>query len=171
MLQIYTGDGKGKTTASIGQGIRAAGRGYRVCMVQFLKGGPTGELEIIKNIPNFNIFRFESPRDFVWNLKGDEIEELKLEIKEGYKFIIKTLENNECDLLIIDEIMGVLSYDFITKEEVIKLLESNKNNIEIVMTGRNVPDYLVERADLITEMKPIKHYFDKGVPARKGIEY
>lgn len=171
MIQIYTGNGKGKTTASIGQGIRAAGNGFKVYMVQFLKGGPTGELEIVKNIPNFNIFRFESPKDFVWNLKPKEIEVLKGEIKEGYNFILKAIENNECDLLIIDEIMAVLSYGYLTKEEVLKILDSNKNNIEIVMTGRDVPEYLVERADLVTEMKMIKHYFEKGVPARKGIEF
>ncbi|MGG7176258.1 cob(I)yrinic acid a,c-diamide adenosyltransferase [Clostridium paraputrificum] len=171
MIQIYTGDGKGKTTAAIGQGIRAAGNDLEVYMVQFLKGGVTGELETVKKIPNFKIFRFEKPKDFVWNLKPEEIEELKKEIKEAYKFIIETIETKKCDVLIIDEIMGVLSNGFLTKEEACHILDINKENIEIIMTGRNVPEYLVERADLVTEMKMIKHYYEKGVPARKGIEF
>ena len=171
MIQIYTGDGKGKTTASIGQGIRAAGRGLKVYMVQFLKGTPTGELEILKNIDNFKVFRFEEARDFVWNLNEEEIEELKKEVLEAYKFILKVVENGECDLLIMDEIMGVLGNKFLTASDIIEIINRNKHNIEIVMTGRNVPDELAERADLITEMKMIKHYYEKGIPAREGIEY
>ena len=84
MIQIYTGNGKGKTTASIGQGVRAAGRGFKVYMVQFLKGTPTGELESLKKIDNFKVFRFEEKRDFVWNLNEEEIEELKKEVINAY---------------------------------------------------------------------------------------
>ena len=171
MIQIYTGNGKGKTTAAIGQGIRAAGRGREVYMLQFLKGGHTGELDIIKNIPNFNIFRFESPKGFVWNLTEEEIEVLKKEIREGYNFIIDTLENNKCDLLIVDEIMAVLSYKYLDEDDVRKIFEANKTDIEIIMTGRNAPKYLIDKADLVTEMKMIKHYYEKGVPAREGIEF
>lgn len=171
MIQIYTGDGKGKTTASIGQGIRAAGRGFKVYMVQFLKGTPTGELEILKNIDNFKVFRFEEERDFVWNLNEEEIEELKKEVLNAYNFILKVIDNKECDLLIMDEIMGVLSNKFLTVNEILEIIDRNKHNIEIVMTGRDVPKELADRADLITEMKMIKHYFEKGVHAREGIEY
>lgn len=171
MIQIYTGDGKGKTTAAIGQGVRAAGSGLKVFMVQFLKGGPTGELESLKNIDNFEIFRFEKQRDFVWNLNEEEIEELKLEILDGYKFILDSIKNKKCDLLIIDELLGVLSNKFLSIEDVNKIIEMNRHGIEIIITGRNVPDTLIEKADLVTEMKMIKHYFDKGVPARRGIEF
>ena len=108
MIQIYTGNGKGKTTASIGQGVRAAGRGFKVYMVQFLKGTPTGELESLRKIDNFKVFRFEEKRDFVWNLNEEEIEELKKEVMNAYNFILEIVENKECDLLIMDEIMGVL---------------------------------------------------------------
>ncbi len=170
MFAIYTGDGKGKTTAALGQGLRAVGSGLKVYMVQFLKGGKTGELNSVKNLENFTIFRFEKPRDFVWNLKEDEIEELKKEIKKGYDFILKALENKECDMLIIDEIMAVLSYKFLSIEEALEIV-NKMDNTEIIMTGRNAPKELIEKADLVTEMKMIKHYFNKGIKARKGIEF
>ena len=171
MIQIYTGNGKGKTTASIGQGVRAAGRGFKVYMVQFLKGTPTGELESLRKIDNFKVFRFEEKRDFVWNLNAEEIEELKKEVIKAYNFILEVVENKECDLLIMDEIMGVLKNGFLSVEGIIEIINRNKQDIEIIMTGRDVPRELADRADLITEMKMVKHYYEKGVPAREGIEY
>lgn len=172
LVQVYTGDGKGKTTAAIGQGMRAYGNGLKVYMLQFLKGGPTGELKTIDELnDNFKIFRFEKPRDFVWNLNEDEKEELKREIKEGYKFIINTIKENKCDVLIIDEIMGVLYNKFLTEEEVIYIIDNKPQSMELILTGRNIPEAILKKSDLVTEMKCIKHYFEKGVGARKGIEY
>ena len=165
MIQIYTGNGKGKTTASIGQGVRAAGRGFKVYMVQFLKGTPTGELESLRKIDNFKVFRFEEKRDFVWNLNA------KKEVIKAYNFILEVVENKECDLLIMDEIMGVLKNGFLSVEDIVEIINRNNHDIEIIMTGRDVPKELADRADLITEMKMVKHYYEKGVPAREGIEY
>lgn len=172
LVQIYTGDGKGKTTAAIGQGMRAYGNNLRVYMVQFLKGRKTGELNTINELgDNFKLFRFEKPRDFVWNLNEEQKEELKYEIKEGYKFVLETIKESKCDVLIIDEIMGVLSNKFLTVDEVLYIIDNKPSNMELILTGRNVPKEIVEKADLVTEMKCIKHYFEKGIPARKGIEY
>lgn len=171
-VQIYTGNGKGKTTAAVGLGVRAAGDGYSVFMVQFLKSGSTGELESIKKLePNFKIFRFEKKRGFFWTLNDEEKAELKLEIQEAYKFCLETLKNNKCDILIMDEIMGALSNELVSKEQVLQLMDDKPNNVELILTGRNVPEEIVDRADLVTEMREIKHYFSKGVPAREGIEY
>lgn len=171
MIQIYTGDGKGKTTAAIGQGIRAAGNGFKVIMVQFLKSGETGELNIIRNIDNFEIKRFEREKGFTWELNEEELDELRGEIKTAYNYIKKVVKNNECNMLIIDEIMAVLKNKFLSEEEVLELLNMSNEEMEIVLTGRDVPQVLVERADLVTEMKLIKHYYNKGIPARKGIEF
>lgn len=171
LVQIYTGDGKGKTTAAIGQGIRSAGYGLNVVMVQFLKGGYTGELSTIDKIDNFNIFRFEKERDFVWNLSKAEIEELKKEIRTGYEFIKKIVDEGFCDVLIIDEIMGAHYNKFISTDEIIYLIKNKKESMEIVLTGRNVPMEVIDLADLVTEMKMIKHPFEKGIGAREGIEY
>lgn len=172
LVQVYTGEGKGKTTAAIGQGIRAYGNGLKVYMLQFLKGGKTGELNTIAELgDNFKIFRFEKPKDFTWNLTDEEKEELRLEIREGYNFILDVIKENKCDLLIIDEIMAVLSNNFLSVEEVIHIIDNKPETMELILTGRNVPKEIIEKSNLVTEMKCIKHYFSEGVPAREGIEY
>lgn len=171
-VEIYTGNGKGKTTAAVGLAVRAAGNKFTVSMVQLLKGGPTGELESAEKLkPYFNIYRFEKPRDFFWNLNDAEKEELQKDIDKAYDFCMDQLINHKCDILIIDEIMGALSNKLITEEQVVKLIEAKPYDVELVMTGRDVPHSIVEKADLVTEMKEIKHYFEEGVPARKGIEF
>lgn len=171
-IQVYTGDGKGKTTAALGQGVRAAGSGLKVYMVQFLKGGDSGELHSTKKLyPNFEIFRFERPRGFFWTLDENEKLELKKDIDEAFEFCKKTFKNRECDMLIMDEIMGVLQNKLLSVKEVLDFIKSKPQDMELIMTGRNVPEEIVEAADLITEMKEIKHYYKKGIPARKGIEF
>ena len=172
LIQVYTGDGKGKTTAAIGQGIRAYGNGLKVIMVQFLKSGYTGELKVIEELgENFKLYRFEKKRDFIWNLSDAEIEEVKQEVRQGFEFVKEVIAEGKCDVLILDEMMGVLSNGFITVDELKAELLSKKANMEIVLTGRNVPEEIVEAADLVTEMKLINHPFEKGIGARKGIEY
>ncbi|MDD7794017.1 cob(I)yrinic acid a,c-diamide adenosyltransferase [Clostridium sp. 'White wine YQ'] len=172
MIQIYTGNGKGKSTAAIGQGIRAAGNGLNVIMIQFLKSNETGELKILGNlVENFKLIRMESRKDFVWNLNKEQIEELKIEINNEYNYALELLKNNECDVLILDEIFGVLKNGFLNESDIINLFENKRNETEIILTGRNAPQSIIERADLVTEMVEVKHYFSKGVSARKGIEF
>lgn len=171
LIQVYTGDGKGKTTAALGQGLRSCGRGLKVCMVQFLKGGDTGELHSVEKLhPLFKIFRFEKERGFFWTLSDQEKHELKEDIDRGFEFIKKVAANNECDILIIDELLGVLSNGLLEVNEAVELLKTKPDTMEIIITGRNVPEEILEIADLVTEMKEIKHYFRSGIPAREGIE-
>lgn len=172
LIQVYTGEGKGKTTAAIGQGIRAYGNGLKVCMIQFLKGGPTGELLTIQELgDNFKIYRFEKQRDFVWNLNDKEINELKLEIREGYNFILDIIKNNKCDVLIIDEIMAVISNEFLSLNEVMYILDNKPETMELILTGRNTPEEIINKSNLVTNMGCIKHYYDEGIQGRKGIEF
>lgn len=171
-VQVYTGNGKGKTTAAIGLGVRAAGNKYTVIMVQFLKGRKTGELESLKVLdPYFKVFRFEKSRVFFWQLNDDERNELKEEIQKGYNFALDVLKENRCDILILDEVMGVIRNKLLTEEQVIALIDTKPENVELILTGRDVPDSIIQRAHLVTEMRDIKHYFSEGVPAREGIEY
>lgn len=171
LIQVYTGNGKGKTTAALGQGLRACGRGLKVCMVQFLKSGDTGELHSVEKLhPLFEIFRFERERGFFWTLTAEEKHELKEDIDTGFMFIKKVIAEDKCDVLIIDELLGVLSNKLLESTEVVELLNAKPDTMEIIITGRNIPDEIMEIADLVTEMKEIKHYFTKGVPAREGIE-
>lgn len=172
LIQVYTGNGKGKTTAALGQGLRSCGRGLTVYMVQFLKTGDTGELHSIEKLaPNFKIFRFgKQGRGFFWTLTDYEKEELKKEVDEAVEFVKCVILNNQCDILILDEIMGALSNKLIDLDALINTLKSKPENMEIILTGRNVPAEIVEIADLVTEMKAIKHYFNNGMSARIGIE-
>lgn len=171
-IQVYTGNGKGKTTAAVGLGVRAAGNKYTVYMIQFLKGGKTGELESIKALhPYFQIFRFEKSRGFFWTLSEEQKSELKEEIQNGYHFALEALKENKCDVLILDEVMGAISNKLITEEQILALIDAKPENVELIMTGRNVPESVMEKAHLVTEMKDVKHYFGEGVPAREGIEY
>lgn len=163
-LQIYTGDGKGKTTAAVGLAVRAAGDGYKVVMVQFLKGGSTGELNSSKLIgSNFVIKRFEKPRGFFRTLNQEEKLELKKEIEEAYEFCISTLKEQGCDILILDEVMGALSNELISIEQIQELISFKPYNMELILTGRNAPQSIINKADLVTEMRPVKHYFEQGI--------
>ncbi|WP_368488673.1 cob(I)yrinic acid a,c-diamide adenosyltransferase [Clostridium sp. BJN0013] len=171
-VQIYTGDGKGKTTAALGLALRAAGNNYSVCMVQFLKTSRTGEIESAKKLENnFKIYRFEKKKGFFWTLNDCEKEELRKEVEKAYKFCLETLQNNTCDILIMDEIMAILSNGLLSVEKIIKLIDNKPDNMELILTGRDVPEEILQKADLVTEMKNIKHYMDKGILAREGIEY
>lgn len=171
-VQVYTGEGKGKTTAALGQGIRTSGKGYKVCMVQFLKGGDSGEIHAVKKLsPSFEIFRFEKTKKFFWNLNEEEKLELKRNIDKAYGFAKDLIENEACNLLILDEIMGVLSNQLLTIDQVCHLITSRPEHMEIVLTGRNVPKEIMDLADYVSEIKMVKHPFEKGIGAREGIEY
>ncbi|KPU42208.1 Cob(I)yrinic acid a,c-diamide adenosyltransferase [Oxobacter pfennigii] len=172
LVQVYTGSGKGKTTAALGQAFRAAGNGLKVYMVQFLKSGTTGELTSVKKMsPDFQIFRFEKPAGFFYTLSDEEKAQLKKEIEKAFEFCKDVIKKQECDVLILDEIMGVLGNKLLNVEEVLEFIKSKPEKMELIMTGRNVPDEIAAAADLVTEMREIKHYYSKGIPARKGIEF
>lgn len=171
LIHIYTGDGKGKTTAAIGQGIRSAGNGLNVFMVQFLKTYETGELKIIDKIDNFSVFRFESKKDFFWNLNHEQKVKLRQETDTAIKFISETVSQNRCDVLILDEVFGSLKNGLIDIDELISILKNKPKNIEIIMTGRDAPNEIIELADYVSDIKMVKHPFQKGIGSRKGIEY
>lgn len=171
-VQVYTGDGKGKTTAALGQGLRAVGRGLKVVMVQFLKGIESGELEAVKRLdPQFTIMRFAETRKFFWQLTEQEKEQLKEKTQQEIKQLEGLMKEGFCDVLILDEIMAAIHGGLVSVQQVCRLIDHKPRSMEIILTGRDVPREIADRADLITEMRNVKHYMDKGVPARKGIEY
>lgn len=172
LVQVYFGNGKGKTTAAIGQGIRAAGRGIKVIMIQFLKGGVSGELNTLAKLePDFKVFRFEKERDFYYSLSETEKDELKMEIVNALKFAKKVLDTKECDLLILDEILGVVENGIISEGELKTFINSKPKNVELILTGRKLPDSLVEDIDYLSEIIQIKHPYEEGINAREGIEF
>lgn len=172
LVQVYTGNGKGKTTAALGQALRAVGRGLRVYMIQFLKTEDTGEIHSVQMLnPKFKIFRFENPRGFFWTLKDYEKLELKEEVRKAFEFCKEVFLSSQCDILILDEIMGVISNGLLPIDEVIDFINSKPLNMELIMTGRDAPLEIINVSDLVTEMREIKHYYNQGVGLRQGIEY
>ncbi len=171
-VQIYTGDGKGKTTAALGLGLRAVGRGLKVIMIQFLKGTATGELEAVKKLwPRFDIIRFAETKKFFWKLTDEEKAQLKAKTQREIKKLDEFMKDNVCHVLILDEIMAAVHSGLVSQEQVCRIIDRKPKEMELILTGRDVPETIAERADLITEMRLIKHYIDQGVPAREGIEY
>jgi len=169
MIHVYTGNGKGKTTAALGLGLRAAGHGYRVLMIQFMKGQiDYGELLAVKDLDNFDIVQYGRP-DFVDKDDPDEID-IKL-AGDGLEHAASVIKDGGCDVLILDEINVAIEWKLVTVEEVLVLLTSKPGNMEIVLTGRYAPQSFIDVADTVTEMKEIKHPYQKGVLARKGIEH
>ncbi|MFP4698170.1 MAG: cob(I)yrinic acid a,c-diamide adenosyltransferase [Eubacteriales bacterium] len=171
-IQVYCGSGKGKTTAAIGQGIRAVGQGMKVIMIQFLKGKPTGEVEGLKRLePEFKVFRFEKQTKFIFEMSKEEKNDMISDIKNGLNFAKKVLDIRECDILILDEILGVVESELLSIEELKSLIKSKREDMELVITGRVMPKELYDDVDYISTIEETKHPFYKGVTARKGIEY
>lgn len=170
MIRVYTGDGQGKTTAALGLGLRAHGMGLKVYIVQFLKGGRgcCGECEAVKRIPDFDIIRF-GRAGFVE--KGKTTREDKNLAQQGLEQAKKIVASGKYDVVILDEINVALDFKLIGLEDVLNLIKATPKKIELVLTGRTAHPEVVKVAHLVTEMKEIKHYYKKGVKARRGIEY
>jgi cob(I)alamin adenosyltransferase len=168
LVQIYTGDGKGKTTAALGLSLRAAGRGLKVFIAQFVKGMFYGELEALKRFaPQITLHQY-GRKCFI---RDEPTEEDVRLAREGWQEIRDVLKRAEYDLVILDEIGIALHYQLISLEEVRELIRLKPDGVELVLTGRKIPEALYEQADLVTEMREIKHYYNAGVQARKGIEF
>ncbi len=172
LIHLYTGNGKGKTTAAVGLGIRAWGSGMKVLMVQFLKGRKTGELEALGKLrPGFAVLRADHIKKFTWEMDPEELKELKRSVNCLFDRAVKEVTENSWDVLILDEITSVLNNGLMELKDVIEFLTGKPPGLEVVLTGRNAPDGLTDLADYVSEIKEVKHPFNKGIPARKGIEF
>ncbi|NLC67607.1 MAG: cob(I)yrinic acid a,c-diamide adenosyltransferase [Clostridiaceae bacterium] len=172
LVHVYTGDGKGKTTAAIGLGIRACGRGLKVFMVQFLKSMETGELASLKKLePGFTLCRGTSPKKFTWEMDAREMEEARDIQSQVFDTAVDAVFSGKWDVVILDEVMAAVNEGLLEKEKVIDLARNKPDNLELVYTGRNAPAELIELADYVSEIVQVKHPMDKGIKARKGIEF
>ena len=170
-IQIYTGCGKGKTTAAIGLAVRAAGRGLRVLIVQFLKGSDSGEIHVLQNIAGISVRRLSEINKFFWNISDDEKKHMRSLASKAVAEVVQQLKNGKMDVLILDEALGALKNGIVTADELVEILDSRPEHVEVVLTGRDAPKWLIDNAHLVTQMMPIKHYINEGVKARKGIEF
>lgn len=171
MIHVYTGKGKGKTTTALGLGLRAIGAGKKVLMIQFLKSSKKRISELVairEHLPNFEVKSYGRPQ-FV--TKKNLIEDDYVLAREGLFSFVASLKLKRYDMIILDEINMVLDFGLIKTQEFLKILKNVPKNLELILTGRNAPKEIIKTADLVTEMKEVKHYYKKGVRARKGVEY
>ena len=166
-IHIYTGDGKGKTTAAIGIGIRAAGYGKKTYMGQFMKGQHYGELTALRDNPHITIEQYGDSECF----RREDVTQKHLDqARRGLERARRAMLSNRYDIIILDEINVAVWFDLISSREVLDFLKDRPKNVEVVLTGRRAPEELIETADLVSEVKEIKHYYYRGVSARNGIE-
>ena len=169
LVEVYTGDGKGKTTAAVGLGLRAAGHGLRVVMIQFMKGDPEyGELKALAAIPGFTWRQWGLPTFVKW--REPDPEDLRL-AGEGLAEAARILDEDEHDVVILDEILCAVDYGLFEVDRVLELIDRKPERVELVLTGRGAPPEVIARADLVSEVREIKHPFTRGIQARTGIEH
>ena len=168
LIQVYTGDGKGKTTAALGLALRAAGRNMKVLIVQFMKKWDYGELHSIELISNITLRTFGT-KDFVYKGKAKKID--YEEAEKAFSFGAEGVQSGDYDIVIFDELNMALYYELLDLKKVVEKLKGKPDEVEVVITGRRAPEEIIGIADLITEMKEVKHPYQKGIEARKGIEY
>ena len=166
-VHVYTGDGKGKTTAAMGLALRAAGNSMNIFIAQFAKGQDTGEIKAIENIPNITIKQYGIEKF----ITGSPVNEVIKNTRQGFFEASEIIMSGKYDLVILDEVNIALFYKILTLDEVLEIIDTKPKHTELVLTGRKAASEIIARADLVTEMKNIKHYYDAGVSARRGIEY
>ena len=166
-VQVYTGNGKGKTTAALGLALRAAGAGLKVFIAQFLKGQFTSEVEALKRFEESIVLeQFGTRRWIGRQVREEDVEEAE----RGKRRAEEVVREGACDVVILDEINVAARYGLVSEQWLLDLIDSRPPHVELVLTGRYAPESVLARADLVTEMRPVKHYYQDGVPARNGIE-
>ncbi|MDP2871917.1 MAG: cob(I)yrinic acid a,c-diamide adenosyltransferase [Bacillota bacterium] len=169
LLMVYSGQGKGKTTAALGLALRAVGHGKKVLMIQFMKGDPNyGEIKAAKFLPGFEIVQQGQP-SFV-DQSNPGAEDLRL-AQEGLRLAGRALAQGDQDLIVLDELNVAVEYGLVSPDEMLATLERRRPEVDVVVTGRGAHPELVKRADMVSEILDIKHHFHEGVTARAGIEY
>ena len=171
LLHLYCGDGKGKTTAAIGLAIRGAGAGMRVHIVQFLKGRETAELAILAGIPQITVSRCEKDYGFTWSMTSEEKEAITLEHNRLLTEAVQLETSGEVQMLILDEFVSVYRQGLLDRALAEHLILQKPPALELVLTGRNPDQKWIRAADYVSEIRAVKHPYQKGIGARYGIEY
>ncbi len=168
LIHVYTGSGKGKTTAALGLGLRATGVGFKVHMVQFMKGRRYSEIDAIEHLPLFSVS--QHGRDEFVNKENPEQIDIDM-AQEGFAYAKQIINNNKYDMIILDEINVAVDFRLIALDDVLRLLKEKPEPLELVLTGRYADQKFIQNADLVTEMLEIKHPYQRGIESRKGIDF
>ena len=171
LIHIYCGDGKGKTSAATGVAVRAAGCGKQVLFARFLKNEESGELEILDRIPEIHVIHLERSYGFYRTLTEEEQAEVRQMYEALWQDIVRRAETDVYDVLVMDEFMAAYNYGLIGHDAAFAFLREKPERLEVVLTGRDPDEDLVELADYVSEIRKVKHPFDRGIRARRGIEY
>lgn len=171
MIHIYCGNGKGKSTCAFGLALRAAGRGRRVTIAQFLKGSDSGERIALSTLPGVTLLDVPERVRFTFRMSEEERAEAAERSRALLTRVAALTAAGECDMVVLDECCGALNAGLLPLEEVTAFLDTCPPGVEVVLTGRNPPEELVDRADYVTRMEKVKHPFDRGIKARKGVEW
>lgn len=171
LIHIYCGDGKGKTTAAVGLCVRACGCEGRVLLAQFLKDGSSSELRSLQLLPGFTMIPAPKTVKFTFQMNEAERQEAAQRCAHMLREARRAAEADECDLLVLDECFGALSTGMLNLEDLLDFVEHKPAKLELVLTGRNPPEEFMALADYVSEIRKIKHPYDVGIPARRGIEY
>lgn len=170
LIHLYCGEGKGKTTAAMGLAVRAAGRNKKVLITQFLKDNSSGEIKVMENIPCITFFKGDPVTKFFKFMSPEEQSITKKEHTIRFKNVIRKAVWDNYDILIMDEIIAAINLNLIELNEIIEFLKNKPRSLEIVMTGRNPRAELIEISDYVSEIKAVKHPYEKGITSRIGIE-
>lgn len=170
LVHYYYGDGKGKTTASLGLALRAAGAGKKVLVTQFLKGSPYSEISSLKKL-GIEVRQTEAVKKFVFQMNGEEKADAAANCGDVLSFAAAVASGGDYDLIVLDEVTDAVSVGLIEEKSLIDLIEGRRENTELVLTGHIPNEEVVKRADYVTEMVKRRHPYDRGVMARKGIEF
>lgn len=171
LIHIYCGNGKGKTTAAVGLAVRAAGDNKKVLFVQFLKGRFSGELVSFEQLSNIEVMRAQELKKFTCDMTPEELEEVRSANEALVLDIKEKIATGAYDLLVLDEALGACESGVLAEELLLALANEKPQNVEVVFTGRIAPESLISKAHYVTSMEKIKHPYDEGISARKGIEY
>jgi cob(I)alamin adenosyltransferase len=171
LIHLYCGEGKGKTTASLGLIVRASGAGYDVVIVQYFKSWDTSELRILETFPNVTIVHGDLPKAFTWQLDEDRRHGIVEVHNDMFRKAVAAVRADRPTLFVMDEMIGATTYDYIDTTMVLEYLRNKPDHVEVVLTGRNPLPEFVELADYVSNVTKVKHPFDQGILARRGIEY
>ena len=168
-IQVYTGNGKGKTTAAIGQVVRAAGHGFKTCFLQFMKDYPYGEIIALEKYEDYiTLLRFGND-NFVFKKQSPSENDLDA-AERGVRAASEAITCGKYDIVVLDEVCVAIHFKLLTTEKVLELIDKKPSGLELILTGRYCPPPIIDKADLVTEMKEVKHYYSRNIQARTGIE-
>ncbi|MDD6155217.1 MAG: cob(I)yrinic acid a,c-diamide adenosyltransferase [Eubacteriales bacterium] len=171
LIHIYCGDGKGKTTCSVGLTVRASGDGFHILFTQFMKTGKSSEIRVMESLPGIDIMEMPRANKFSFEMTDEEIEDMREKNGRAFGDMIRRVTDGGYDMLVMDEVVNAVKRNLLDNSLLVEFLKNKPRKLEVVMTGRDPGDDIIELADYVSEIRKVKHPYDQGIRARRGIEF